>query len=77
MKRTSEQEIERMKIDLLLLQADLESYLNNEWRYEYHMTIGYNKKYTGRRIFTCPDSVMDSTKRFERFSSGSSPDWGT
>jgi hypothetical protein len=52
MKKTSEQQIESMKIDLLIMQAELASYLHGDWRYEYYMTIGYNKKYTGRKIYT-------------------------
>jgi len=51
MKRTTADEIERMKLELLVLQAELEAYLAGDWRYEYHMTIGYNKKYTGRKIY--------------------------
>jgi hypothetical protein len=54
MKRTSEQEIEWMKLELFLIRAELESYLAGDWQYEYHMTIGYNKKYTGRKIYNTP-----------------------
>lgn len=51
MKKTSDQEIEEMQLSLFLLKAELEGYIRGDWRPEYHMTIGYNKKFTGRKIF--------------------------
>jgi len=51
MKKTSEQEIEHIKLQLLLLQLELDSYRHGDWRYEYYMTIGYNKVFTGRKIY--------------------------
>lgn len=49
--KTTTQQIEQMKLELILLQADLEAYLNGDWRYEYYMTIGYNKVFTGRKVY--------------------------
>lgn len=49
--KTTTQQIEQMKLELILLQADLAAYLNGDWRYEYYMTIGYNKVFTGRKIY--------------------------
>lgn len=49
--KTSQQKIDEMKLELLLMQSDLASYLNGDWRYEYFMTIGYNKVFTGRKIY--------------------------
>lgn len=50
MKTTTEQ-IQYMKLELMLLKVDIASYLNGDWYYEYYMTIGYNKVYTGRKIY--------------------------
>jgi hypothetical protein len=49
--KTSAEQIEYMKLELILLQADLTGYLNGDWKYEYYMTIGYNKVFTGKKIY--------------------------
>ena len=48
---TTDEELEQMKMQLLLLQLELDSYMRGDWRYEYYMTIGYNKVYTGKKIY--------------------------
>jgi hypothetical protein len=48
---TTEEELQHMKLQLMLLQVELDSYARGDWRYEYYMTIGYNKKFTGRKIY--------------------------
>ncbi len=48
MKKTTDKEIEEMRLSLFLLKLELEGYIRGDWYYEYHMTIGYNKKFTGK-----------------------------
>jgi hypothetical protein len=48
---TTKDKIKYITLDLMLLKSELESYLRGEWRYEYYMTVGYNKVYTGRKIY--------------------------
>jgi len=59
MKKTSDQEIEEMRLSLILLKAELDGYIRGDWWHEYHMTIGYNKKFTGRKIFRIDKSGDD------------------
>lgn len=73
---TTKDKIEYIKLDLMLLKSELESYLRGEWRYEYYMTVAYNKVYTGRKIFVNPDSVRDSTIVSGTISEGSTPSQG-
>lgn len=76
---TTAEKIERMKLELLLLRWELESYLRGEWRPEYYWTIGYNKVFTGRKIYILvnPDGVKDSTMVSGTISEGSNPSQGT
>ena len=57
---TTKEKIERMKLELWVLESELAGYLRGEWRHEYYMTIGYNKVYTGRKIYkeNSPDSSI-------------------
>jgi hypothetical protein len=48
---TTQEKITRMNLNLFLLRSELESYLRGEWHHEYYWTIGYNKVYTGRKIY--------------------------
>jgi hypothetical protein len=50
MKKTTDKEIEEMRLSLFLLKLELDGYIRGDWYYEYHMTIGYNKKFTGKKI---------------------------
>ena len=86
---TTQEKIERMKLELFLLRSELESYLRGDWRPEYYWTIGYNKIYTGRKIYFMesyheqempavnPDGAMDSTMVSGTISEGSNPSQGT
>lgn len=51
MRLTTQEEIEYLKIYLLLLREEVRGYLDGEWVPEYYMTIGYNKVFTGRKIY--------------------------
>ena len=59
MKKTSDEEIEEMRLSLILLKAELDGFIQGDWHHEYHMTIGYNKKFTGRKIFVLDKSGDD------------------
>jgi hypothetical protein len=48
---STDERLEQLKLELLLLQLELDSYKHGDWRYEYYMTIGYNKVFTGRKIY--------------------------
>jgi hypothetical protein len=53
--KTSAEQIQYMKLELILLQAELASYLDGDWVHEYYMTIGYNKVFTGRKLYKILD----------------------
>ena len=48
---TTAETIVHLHRELELLRSDLELYMQGYWRHEYYMTIGYNKIYTGNRIW--------------------------
>ena len=73
---TTKDKIEHATLNLILLKSELESYMRGEWRHEYYWTIGYNKIFTGRKIFLNPDSVTDSTIVSGTVSEGSNPSQG-
>jgi hypothetical protein len=52
MRLTSSEEIEWLKVEMLMLKAELDGYLLGHWTPEYHLTIGYNRVYTGRKRYT-------------------------
>ena len=48
---TTPEKVDRLKMQLKILEAELDEFLRGEWSHEYYMTIGYNKVFTGKKIY--------------------------
>lgn len=48
---TGQETIEELKLGLLMLKGELQTYLDGVWVPEYYLTIGYNRVYTGRKKY--------------------------
>ena len=73
---TSQDTIEELRVKLLILQCEIQSYLDGVWVPEYHLTIGYNRVYTGRKKYTSI-AQLEEQQSSELRVGGSSPSRGT
>lgn len=48
---TTEEQIQKLKLQLIILKSEIDLYLKGEWVPEYHLTIAYNRVYTGRKVY--------------------------
>jgi hypothetical protein len=51
MRQTTDQTVDRLKLELILLKSELQGYIDGIWIPEYYLTIGYNRVYTGRKKY--------------------------